>query len=80
MQCNCNSKNMYYGNEATIFEQEYLQEIKVDAHSWKTLYKCKSCNTYWEEAYTNGRFGGTPELKKIDENYIKSFWGSDNIE
>lgn len=73
--CNCNFKGLYTGNDASLFEHEYLSEIKVDANSWKTLYRCKKCNTYWEETYVEGRFGGSPELRKVDESYVSTVWG-----
>lgn len=75
MMCDCSLKDLYKGNNAVAFEQKCLQEIKVDARNWKTLYTCKVCNTYWEEKYIDGRFGGTPELRKVDENYVWSIWG-----
>lgn len=79
MICDCSLKDLYKGNDATIFEQKCLQEIKVDAHNWKSLYKCKRCSTYWEETFVKGRFGGTPELRKVDESYVVSTWGLDYI-
>lgn len=74
MICECNLKPVFSGNEATIYEQKHLQEIKIDAGKWKTLYRCRSCSAYWEEVYKDGRFGGTPELKKVDINYVKLNW------
>jgi len=77
--CNCNLKDLYKGNEATTFEQDCLHELKVDAHNWKVLYKCPKCNTYWEETYVEGRFGGSPELRKVNESYVISAWGSEYL-
>lgn len=73
--CDCNMKDLYKGNDATKYEQKYLREIKVDAYNWKTLYQCKKCKTYWEEVFLEGRFGGCPELRKVDQNYVISVWG-----
>ena len=80
MKCDCSSKNVYRGNDAMQFEKIWLREIKVDAVHWKTLYKCKECNVYWEETYVEGRFGGVPELKKVDEDYVGSVWGLNDIQ
>lgn len=79
MMCDCNFKDLYKGNDVTKFQQKCLQEVKVDAYNWKTLYKCKVCNTYWEETYVEGRFGGTPELRKVDKSYVVSVWSLDHI-
>lgn len=79
MICECNIKDLYEGNEAVLFERKFLQVVRVDAYKWKTLFKCKSCNQYWEEVYIDGRFGGTPELRKVDESYAMSAWGLDSI-
>lgn len=75
MKCACSSNEKFEGNDATAFEQVCLREIQVDAVNWKTLYKCKECDEYWEETYLDGRFGGIPELRKVDESYVSSVWG-----
>lgn len=72
--CNCYKQDIYEGNNATDFENRFLEEVKVNAFDWKTLYICKDCSTYWEETYLDGRFGGVPQLKKINRNYAISEW------
>ena len=75
MPCYCNTKDFLEGNAAVIFAEKYLSVIKVDAVNWKTLYKCNDCDLYWEEIYRDGRFGGTPELRKVTVKYIQTEWG-----
>lgn len=77
MDCGCKLKKIYIGNEVILFKEKYLEEIKVDAYNWKTLYKCKKCSIYWEETYLDGRFGGIPKLKEVDKSYIKKVWNLD---
>lgn len=79
MMCECSLKDEYKGNDASIFEQMSLQEIRVDAYNWKTLYQCKECSTYWEETYAEGRFGGTPVLRRVEKSYVESVWGLNHI-
>jgi len=74
MKCLCNSQSFYKGNGATLFEQEFLREIKVDAIEWKTLYQCKQCKIYWEEHNQEERFVSVPVLQKVSNSHVESNW------
>jgi hypothetical protein len=51
-----------------------LIEQCVDGFKWKTLYKCPICDSYWEEGYTNDRFGGVPYLIRVSKGYVEDNW------
>lgn len=74
MSCNCDLKNYFKGNEATLFQDKCLEAIKVDVDNWRGLYRCTYCNTYWEETFIEDRFVGIPELKKVTAEYVKEEW------
>ena len=64
--CECKDTVFLEGNDATFYKENYLQVISIDAKNWKTLYKCKICNMYWEETFIEDRFVGIPELKQVN--------------
>jgi protein-arginine kinase activator protein McsA len=74
MNCKCNQNSVIESNDAILYEQNFLHEVKVNAYTWETLYKCKECNTFWEEIYKDGRFGGTPVLKKVSIDGVSEKW------
>jgi hypothetical protein len=67
-------------NKIVDIEKESLIQIKIDAYKWKSLYKCKFCKTFWEERTIEDRFGGVPQLIKIDTDYVKKEWKIDTSE
>lgn len=79
MNCNCGSKTEYGGNEVIAFKEKYLEILKIDAFNWKGLYRCRECNTFWEETFKDDRWGGWPVLNKVDEKYVSSNWGNEYI-
>lgn len=75
MHCPCSSNGVLTGNDAVEMKNEYLDNLKVDAHAWRGLYICRICGAFWEESFTEDRFGGEPILRRISENDVKERWG-----
>lgn len=75
MPCYCAITDIITDNIKLMdMEKECLILLKIDAFKWKTLYKCRFCNTFWEERYIENRFVGMPQLIKVDKDYVKKEW------
>lgn len=77
--CCCNNVNKVEESEVEQMVSDHLQQLSVNGFLWRTLYKCRECEAFWEERYTGGRWNGGPELFKVDSNYVLENWGSDYI-
>lgn len=73
--CECVERNIVETKSIKEFKHRYLDELTVDGFSWKTLYRCKTCLTFWEERHTDDRFIGEPYLQKVSQEYVANNWG-----
>jgi hypothetical protein len=77
MTCKCSTQNeVAKAKEIEQMKTNQLEQLKVDAYKWKTLYKCKFCQSFWELHYTGGRWDGEPELIKVNSDYVVENWGT----
>lgn len=72
MGCECEKLDKIDSDSVIQFIKKYLNKLKADGDKWNILYKCKYCNTFWEERDLGGRFGVETELTKVDKNYVKN--------
>ena len=57
-----------------------LTKISIQIEpTWRGLYFCHQCKTYWEEQFIEDRFGGRPYLKKVNARYVRTEWGQDYL-
>lgn len=77
MPCDCDNADTVTDNDKILdMEKESLIQLEINGSVWKTLYKCKYCNAYWEERYTEDRFVGRPCLIRVEKDYVKKEWGN----
>lgn len=80
MSCECIYKSSVTDSDKIeSMKKEFLSELKVDAYRWKSLYRCKCCNAFWEESFQQDRFIGNPQLIKVDNDYVTKEWGQEFI-
>lgn len=78
MICKCSSLEQIRGKQIQE-TKKHLTELKVDGFKWRTIYRCKDCQVFWEEGYTDDRFVGEPYLIKVSEDYVAKNWGKDYL-
>lgn len=72
MSCERSSINTFRGNNATLYTRKNLVAIITDTDSWKGLYRCKECQTLFEETFEEARFAGIPVLQKVNVEYVRT--------
>ena len=77
--CCCSEKEILKGADYEKVKKQ-LTNISIQIEpSWRGLYFCNKCNTYWEEQFIEDRFVGRPYLKKVNELYVINQWGKDYL-
>lgn len=79
MSCKCGLINTLRDNDAALYTRQNLVAVIIDNDTWRGLYRCKTCQTWFEETFEEARFVDIPILKKVDEEYIRTHWGILNI-
>ena len=74
MACQCQENCKFIGNAVVDYKKKYLLELEVNPE-WKVLYKCKLCNSFWEERSLGGRWNENIELIKVTNEYVSEKWG-----
>ncbi len=78
MSC-CSKKDILEGVDYEN-AQKKLTKISIQIEPiWRGLYFCQHCKTYWEEQFTDDRFGGRPYLRKVTAQYVKTEWGQEYL-
>ena len=75
----CSLNDTVINNEYDILIKR-LSKISVQIEpSWRGLYVCPECNTYWEESFLEDRFVDRPFLKRVTSQYVISEWGQEYL-
>ncbi len=76
MKCTCGLREVFQEPDVVAKIASDLSEVKI-VGGWFTLYRCKSCDSYWEKHYPQGEYhgGGPAELRKISSEYAKEKYG-----
>lgn len=78
MACQCYENDRFTGNVLVEYKNKCLVLLEVNAE-WKALFRCKFCNSFWEERNLGGRWNEDIELLKVSNDYVSTNWGDSFI-